>query len=63
LRVKEVRNILHTVKMRKTHWIGHILYRNCLLELVIEGKTDGRIKVTGRPGRRCKQLLNELRIK
>jgi len=41
LRVKEVRNILHRVKMRKVNWIGHILYRNCLLTLVIEGKREG----------------------
>jgi hypothetical protein len=45
--------------MRKANWIGHILYRNCLLKHVIEGKTDGRIEVT----RRCKQLLDELRIR
>jgi len=63
LRVKEVRNILHTVKMQKVNWIGHILYRNCLLKHVIEGKREGRIEVTGRPGRRCKQLLDELRIR
>jgi hypothetical protein len=62
LRVKEVRNILHTVKMRKANWIGHILYRDCLLKHVIEGKREGRLEVTGRPGRRCKQLLDELRI-
>jgi hypothetical protein len=63
LRVKEVRNILHTVKMRKVNWIGHILYRKCLLKHVIEGKTEGRITVTGRPGRKCKQLLDGLRIR
>jgi hypothetical protein len=32
-RVKEERNILHTVKRRKANWIGHILLRN-----VIKGK-------------------------
>jgi hypothetical protein len=36
--VKEERNILHTIKRRKTSWIGHILPRNCLLKHVIEGK-------------------------
>jgi hypothetical protein len=46
--------------MRKANWIGHILHRNCLLKHVIEGKTEGRIEVTGR---RCKQLLDELRIR
>jgi hypothetical protein len=42
-RVKEVRNIVHTIKRRKANWIGHILYRNCLLKHVIEGKLEGRI--------------------
>ena len=45
------------------NWIGHILCRNCLLKHVIEGKTEGMLEVTGRPGRRCKQLLGELRIR
>jgi hypothetical protein len=49
--------------MRKANWIGHILYRNCLLKHVIQGKAEGRMKVRGRPGRRCKQLLDELRIR
>jgi len=31
-------NILRTVKSRKANWIGHILYRNCLLKHVIERK-------------------------
>jgi hypothetical protein len=35
-RVKEERNILHTVKRRKDNWIGHILRTNCLLEHVIK---------------------------
>ena len=30
LRVKEDRNIIHTIKRRKADWIGHILHRNCL---------------------------------
>jgi hypothetical protein len=55
-RVKGERNILHTLKRRKTNWIGHILHRNCLLKHIIEGKVEGRIEVTGRPGRRCKPL-------
>jgi hypothetical protein len=28
---------------------------------VIEGKIKGRIEVTGRGGRRCKQLLDDLK--
>jgi hypothetical protein len=35
--VMEVRNILHTIKIRKGNWIGHILRRNCLLKHVING--------------------------
>jgi hypothetical protein len=56
-RVKEERNIVHTIKRRKANWIGHILRRNCLLKHVIEGKIEGRIEMTGRRGRRHKQLL------
>jgi hypothetical protein len=37
------------------------LRRNCLLKHVVEGKIDGRIEVTGRRGRRRKQLLDELK--
>jgi hypothetical protein len=37
-RFKEERNILHTIKIRKVNWIGHILQRHCLLKQVIKGK-------------------------
>jgi hypothetical protein len=56
-RVKEERNILHTTQRRKANWIGHILRRNYLLKNVIEGKLEGRLEMTGRRGRRRKQLL------
>jgi hypothetical protein len=62
-RVKEERNILLTIKGRKANWIGHILRRNCLLKHVIEGKLEGRTEVTGRRGRRRKQLLDNLKEK
>jgi hypothetical protein len=39
-RVKDERNILNTIKRRKTNWIGHILRRNCFLKHVIEGKME-----------------------
>jgi hypothetical protein len=55
-RVKEERNILHTMKRRKANWIGHILRSNCLLKHVIQGK----IQEKRRRGKRCKQLLNDL---
>jgi hypothetical protein len=46
-RVKEERNILHTIKRRKANWIGHILRRNCLLKHVTKGKTEGGTEVNG----------------
>jgi hypothetical protein len=55
-RVKEERNILHTIRRRKANWIGHILRRNCLLSHIIEGKIIG----TRRRGMRRKQLLDDL---
>jgi hypothetical protein len=61
LRVKEQRNILHEISKRKANWIGQILCRNCLLQRVIEGKIKGGIEVTGRRGRRCRKLLDDLK--
>jgi hypothetical protein len=60
-RVKEERNILHTVKRREADWIGHILRRNCLLKHVFEGKIEERTDVTGRRERIRKQLLVDLK--
>ena len=50
-RVKEERNIIHTVKRRKGNWIGHILRGNCLLKRTIEGDrrrdiSDGKKRKT-----------------
>jgi hypothetical protein len=59
--VKEERNIRHKIKKRKAKWIDHILRRNCLIKHVIEGKIEGTVKVTGRQGRRRKQLLDDLK--
>ena len=61
LRVKEQRNILHEISKRKANWIGHILRKNCLRKRVIEGKIKRGIEVTGRGGRRRKQLLDDLK--
>jgi hypothetical protein len=47
-RVKEERNILHTIKRRKANWLGHILRRNCLLKHVIEEKLEERIEMPAR---------------
>jgi hypothetical protein len=41
-RVKEERNIPHTIRRRKANWFSHILRRNCLLKHVIERKIEER---------------------
>jgi hypothetical protein len=61
LRFKEQMNILHEICKRKANWIGHILRRNCFLQQVIEGKIKGEIEVTGRRGRRCRKILDDLK--
>jgi hypothetical protein len=38
--------------------IGHILRRNYILIHLVEGKIEGRLEVTGRGGRRLKELLD-----
>ena len=60
LRVKEQRNILQETRKRKTNWIGQIIRRKCLLN-VIEGKIKGEMEVKRRRGRRCKKLLDDLK--
>jgi len=40
-RVMEERTILHTIGRGETKWIVHILRKNCLLEHLIERKTEG----------------------
>ena len=47
-RVREERNILHTIKIRKANWIGLILCRNCILKQVTQGEVEGRVEVMGR---------------
>jgi hypothetical protein len=51
-RVKEERNIIHTIKRRKVNWIGHILIRNCLLKRVIEGKIQRGDSCGGKTGKK-----------
>ena len=41
-KVKEDRNILHTMKQSKGNWFGHIFCKNCLLKYVIERRIQGR---------------------
>jgi hypothetical protein len=49
-----------TNNKRKDNWVCHMLRRNCILIHVIEGKIEGRLKVTGR---RRQQLLDDLQKK
>jgi hypothetical protein len=51
------------MKRRKANWIGHLLHRTCLLKHIIKGNLEGGIEMTGRQGRRSKQLLEELKEK
>jgi hypothetical protein len=57
-RTKDKRNILLSIKRCRANWIGHILYMNCLLKHVIEGRIEGGIEVKGTQGRRRNQLLD-----
>jgi hypothetical protein len=61
LRVNEQRNILHEISKQKANPIGNILHRNCLLQHVIEGQLNGGIGVTGRRGRKPRELLDVLK--
>jgi len=56
-------DIVHNIKRRKANWIGYISPRNCLLKHVLKGKIEERIEVTGRRGRKCMQLLENLKKK
>jgi hypothetical protein len=60
LRVKKQWHIIHEIRKRKANWIGHILRRNYLLQRVTEGKIQRKTEVTGRQGRRCRKLLDDL---
>jgi hypothetical protein len=57
--MKEKRNILHTIKRRKANWIGHIWSRNCFVKHIFEERIEAMIEVTGKQGRRRKQLLDD----
>jgi hypothetical protein len=61
LSVKKWRNILHEISKPKANWTDHILRRSCFLQQVIEGKIKGGIEVTGRRGRRRRELLDDLK--
>jgi hypothetical protein len=59
--VKEERYVIHTIQGRKASSTGHIMRRRGLLNHINEGKIEGRIEVTGRRGRRRRQLLDEIK--
>jgi hypothetical protein len=59
----EETNILHIRSGSNANWIVLVLHSNCLIKYIIEGKIQGRIKVMGRCGRRCKQILDDLKDK
>ena len=40
--VAKDRNVLCTIKRRKSNWVIHMFRRNCLLKRVIEGNIDGK---------------------
>jgi hypothetical protein len=61
--VKEKSNILQTIKRGKGNRIGYILRRDCFLGDIIERKIEGRLEMTGRRGRRRKQLVDGLKEK
>jgi hypothetical protein len=43
------------------NWIGYVLRTNCLLKYDIEGRTEGKIQVKGRRGRRSNQILDDVK--
>jgi hypothetical protein len=45
------------IKRRKTNRIGHVWRKSSLRKRAVEGKIEGRVEVTGRQGKRRKQLL------
>jgi hypothetical protein len=62
-RVKEESFILHTIKFRSVNWIDINLNKTVLVKHVIEGKTKGKIEITGRRRGILMQLLHELKDK
>jgi len=48
-------------KQEEANWISYILCRNCPLEHVTEGTTEGIMEVKGKQGRKHEQLVVKLR--
>ena len=51
-RVKEERNIVHTVKGKKDNWIGHSLRSNCFLKQSTEGKIQNEDRSNGKTSKK-----------
>jgi hypothetical protein len=47
-RIKEERNIVHTLERRKSNEMCHTLIGTVFLKHTVEGKIGGEIEVTGR---------------
>jgi hypothetical protein len=60
--VEEEKNVVQTTKSERLAGLITFLRRSCLLKHTAAAKVE-RIKVTGRRGRRCKQLLDKLKEK
>jgi hypothetical protein len=58
---KEETDILYRVQY-KANWIGHSFHWNDIIEHAIERKIEESIDVTGRRGRRCKQILDNPKV-
>jgi hypothetical protein len=48
IRVKDERNIIHTISRRKANWSSYIWRRKCLLKRITEEKKEGGLEVRGR---------------
>jgi len=53
--------LLYTRQRRKAKWIGHILWRNCLLKQVMEEKVEGRTQAKEKGVTRYVQLMDDLK--
>ena len=56
IKFKEERNVQNTIKRTKIKSIAHTLRRDCFSGDVIKRKLEVRIEVTGRRGRKHRQL-------
>jgi hypothetical protein len=60
-RVKEVRNVLHTIKISNANWVSHSLRTNFVQNTSLNERYENVLKRMGRRGRRNRLLLDGLR--